>query len=515
MSRTRGVVAAGHVLTARAAESVLREGGNAFDAVVAALATACVAEPVLASPGGGGFLLAQPADERARVYDFFVQTPVRPRALADIEFFPITADFGETTQEFHVGRGTIAVPGMLRGMQAVHDDLGRMSMRDLFAPACELARAGVRVTDFQAYLFGVVQAVYRASPAMFACYRSHADPSAMVAAGETLSQPQLGDALEAISIEGADLLYRGEMGARLLADLRDAGQLTRADLEGYRVERREPLSLDYRGARVLTNPPPSSGGTLAMLALRLLADCSPASLGAGSPDWLALLAEVMRLCAEARMDAAAKDPGAAAGLLLADAFVDRWRQQLAARPRAFRGTTHVSVIDGEGNLASATVSNGEGAAYLIPGTGIVMNNMLGEEDLNPGGFQRWPGGARMTSMMMPSAVLWPDGRRIATGSGGSNRIRSAVLQVLLNVLEFDLDIEQAVHAPRVHVEGELLSVEGGFDVERLAPLLEHWPRHHLWSAANLFFGGAHTVEYRNGDWHGAGDPRRDGASISL
>ena len=515
MSSKHGVVAAGHILTARTAEGVLREGGNAFDAVVAALATACVAEPVLASPGGGGFLLAQPAGQRACLYDFFVQTPAKPRARDDIEFFPIRADFGETTQEFHVGRGTIAVPGMLRGLFTVHDDLGRMPMRDLFAPACEMARAGVRVTAFQAYLFRVVEAIYHASPAMFAVYRGEADPDAMIAAGETLRQPDLGDALEAIALEGPDLFYRGEIGARLLADLRDAGQLTRADLEDYRVERREPLAVDYRGTRILTNPPPSSGGVLAALALRLLADVDPADSGAATPAWLALLAEVMRLCAEARADAAARDPRGEAGLLLDDTFIDRWRRELLERPRTLRGTTHVSVIDGDGNLAAATVSNGEGAAYLIPGTGIIMNNMLGEEDLNPGGFQRWPGATRMTSMMMPSAVLWPGGRRLATGSGGSNRIRSAVLQVLLNVIDFDLDLEAAVHAPRIHVEGDLLSIEGGFDVERLGPLLERWPRHHLWSAANLFFGGAHSVEYAAGTWRGAGDPRRDGVSIVL
>ena len=515
MTSRRGVVAAGHALTAESAASVLREGGNAFDAVVAALATACVAEPVLASPGGGGFLLARPADAAARVYDFFVQTPARSRALADIEFFPIDADFGETTQQFHVGRGTIAVPGMLRGLFACHDELGRMPIRDLFAPACALARGGVRVTEFQAYLFRVVQEVYRASRPMFECYRGLADPTQMIAAGETLTQTELGDALEAIAIEGPDIFYRGEIGARLLADLRDAGQLVRADLEGYRVERREPLVVDYRGARVLTNPPPSSGGVLAALALRLLAGQDPAALGAGTPAWLSLLAEVLRVCREARLEAATADPGGANGLLLDPVFVRRWQHELAGRPRALRGTTHVSIIDGDGNLAAATTSNGEGAAYLVPGTGIIMNNILGEADLNPGGFQRWPGNTRMTSMMMPSAVLWPDGRKLAIGSGGSNRIRSAVLQVLLNVLDFDLDVEQAVHAPRIHVEDQLLSVEGGFDLERLAPLLEAWPEHQTWRTANLFFGGAHAVEQHGEDWHGAGDPRRDGVCIRL
>ena len=191
--------------------------------------------------------------------------------------------------------------------------------------------------------------------------------------------------------------------------------------------------------------------------------------------------------------------------------VARWREQVAWRTRAFRGTTHVSVIDGAGNIASATVSNGEGSGYVIPRTGIVMNNMLGEDDLNPDGFHRWTPDQRMTSMMAPTAVAWRDGRRAATGSGGSNRIRTALLQVLVNLVDFAMDVEEAVVAPRIHVEDSFLSVEGGFDPECLASVLEAWPDHQLWSAANMFFGGAHTVASGPRGVEGAGDPRRDGA----
>ena len=522
-----GIVAAGHALTATAAEDVLRAGGNAYDAVIAALATSFVAEPVLSSPGGGGFLLAAPVGERARVYDFFVQTPRGRRPAGELEFHPVMADFGTAQQEFHIGRGTAATPGMMRGIAEVHADLATVPLRELVAPACRLAIEGVTVSEYQAYLFGVTEAIFGASEACRSIFGSAGAPGKLVQAGERLANPMLADALEAIAVEGADLFYRGEIAASLAADMAAGGHLVAVDLSGYRIEKRAPLSLDYRGARILTNPPPSSGGTLVGFGLALLgaedagagvgrfgAGTAPGSaarrFGAdaafGSPEHVGRLAAVMEATSAARIEhsieaLAALDP----------ASVERWRGQVAGRARAFRGTTQVSVIDAAGNVASATVSNGAGSDYVVPGTGIVMNNMLGEADLNPGGFHRWPLDERMTSMMAPTMLAWRDGRKVATGSGGSSRIRTALLQVLVNLADFAMGVEEAVTAPRIHVEDTFLSVEGGFDPERIAPVLEAWPEHRLWDAPNMFFGGAHTVASGPRGVEGAGDPRRGGA----
>ena len=339
-------------------------------------------------------------------------------------------------------------------------------------------------------------------------------------AGERLANPMLADALEAIAIEGADLFYRGEIAASLVADMAAGGHLTAADLAGYRVRKRAPLSLDYRGVRVLTNPPPSSGGTLTGFGLALLgaedAGAGPFDAGRfgssafGSPAHLGRLAAVMEATSAARVERSIE-----ALASLDPASVARWREQVAGRARAFRGTTQVSVIDTAGNVASATVSNGAGSDYVVPGAGIVMNNMLGEADLNPGGFHRWPLDERMTSMMAPTALAWRDGRRVATGSGGSSRIRTALLQVLVNLVDFGMDVEEAVAAPRIHVEDAFLSVEGGFDPERIAPVLEAWPDHQVWDAPNMFFGGAHTVASGPRGVEGAGDPRRGGACVVV
>ena len=177
MGNPRGVVAAGHTLTADAAAEVLRAGGNAFDAVLAALSVACVVEPVLCTPGGGGFLLARPAEEKPRVYDFFVQTPAIRRGSSDLDFRPILADFGGVTQEFHIGHGTAAVPGLVRGLFEIHRDLGTLPMGDIMAQAVTHAKDGITMTPFQAYVLKVVAATFTATEACHSIFRSAHDPS--------------------------------------------------------------------------------------------------------------------------------------------------------------------------------------------------------------------------------------------------------------------------------------------------------------------------------------------------
>jgi len=512
MGNPRGVVAAGHTLTAEAAAEVLRAGGNAFDAVLAALSVACVVEPVLCTPGGGGFLLARPAAEKPRVYDFFVQTPAIRRAESDLDFRPILADFGGVTQEFHIGHGTTAVPGLVRGLFDIHRDLGTLPMGDVMAQAVTHAKDGITMTPFQAYVLKVVTATFTATEACHSIFKSAKDPSQLVGAGELLRQPELADTLETLAIEGDGLFYRGEIAAAIAEDMRAGGQITMADLSAYEVERRAPLTLDYHGVRMHTNPPPSSGGLLIAFGLALLENIDLAALGAGTCDYLATLVSVISATGEARV-AAGGDAGLDPAHILDDGFLARYRDEIAGRAVSRRGTTHISVIDGDGNLASLTVSNGEGSGYVVPGTGIVMNNMLGEEDLNPGGFQRWPEAHRMTSMMAPTALELPNGDTVALGSGGSNRLRTAILQVLLNMIDFGLPVEEAVQAPRVHYENGLLSVEGGLDGDGIGPLLEAYPEHHLWDSRNMFFGGVHTVIATHKGMQGAGDSRRGGASL--
>ncbi len=508
----RGVIAAGHEHTAQAAELILREGGNAFDAIVAAHFAACVAEPVLASLGGGGFLLARPSGARVMAFDFFVHTPRRsgPPQARDLQ--SVSLDFGTARQNFYIGHGTIATPGSVRGMFEIHKRLCTMPMRELCAPAVQYARSGVCMNALLAYIAGVVHPIYSPTEAARAIFGG-SGPDGRLTEHDVIRQPAQADVLEVLATEGEDLFYRGEI-AQLIARECEmhGGLLTREDLEGYEVILREPLLTDYRGVPVMTNPPPSAGGTLIAFALKLLEAVALDSIRFGSAEHLQLLAQTMRLTQRARVDTLREDGYLDAERLLGAEYVALYRQRIKRHLQAPRGTTHMAVIDAAGNVASLSVSNGEGCGVIIPGTGIMLNNMLGEDDLSPHGLDNWRTDQRMSSMMAPTVVFRPGGEVLATGSGGSTRIRSAILQVLVNLIDFGMDVESAVCSPRIHVEGERLSLESGLDLEELQPLLAAYPEHEIWPALNLFFGGAHTMRTGAGGFQGAGDPRRGGVA---
>jgi gamma-glutamyltranspeptidase/glutathione hydrolase len=236
----------------------------------------------------------------------------------------------------------------------------------------------------------------------------------------------------------------------------------------------------------------------------------------GSRAHLQLLAETMKLTNEARFEAHASSSEQTALQHLLDAgLLAEYRDRIVGNIRSLRGTTHMSVIDNKGNVAALTASNGEGCGHIVPDTGVMLNNMLGEEDLNPDGFYRWPPNRRMTSMMAPTLIICPDGRKISLGSGGSNRLRTAILQVLINIIDFAKPLHEAINQPRIHFESDLLSIEPGFEMKALEPLFESFTNYKLWQQQNLFFGGVHSVTEHNGHFDGAGDQRRDGVAIIV
>jgi gamma-glutamyltranspeptidase/glutathione hydrolase len=509
MTHTLGVAASGSTEVSQTAAEILKAGGNAFDAVLGALCAAVIAEPLLASLGGGGFLMTMPGSGSPLVYDFFCQTPAKRRPENEIDFYPIMANFGAALQEFHIGMGSMAVPGVVAGIFEIHQDLGRMPIGEVMTPAMELARSGVPVNSLNDYVIRILQAILKATPDSFSLYESPGKPGHLIREGERLFNPDAAGTFEALAGSGPDIFYRGDWADQLVRDCREnGGQLTAADLTAYRVVRREPVQFNYRNARCFINAPPSSGGCLVAFGLKLLSDWMPNDAAFGGSEHLMGLLRSMRATNLAR-DEYTLDSGLQK--LLDEETVEQWRRGLKDHSMFSRGTTHISVADAEGNVASLTVSNGEGCSYVLPGTGIMLNNMLGEEDLNPEGFHQWKAGCRLASMMSPAVAERADGSRLALGSGGSNRIRSAITQVFSNLLEFELSLEEAVIAPRIHLEGDLLSIEEGFSNKTLQALEDVAPETHLWAEKNLFFGGVHVVS-ASGDGHfdGAGDPRRGG-----
>jgi gamma-glutamyltranspeptidase/glutathione hydrolase len=360
----------------------------------------------------------------------------------------------------------------------------------------------VRLNAGQAYVAEILADLLTSTPE---CAALWAPDGHVLREGELLRNPDLGDALDRLGSDGAEPFYRGDI-ARAICDwlATRGGSLSAVELADYQAIEREPVRVSYRDRTVLTNPPPSAGGTLLAYSLALL------DRGPRPPRLQDVLVAMESAQAE-------RTPEFVEGLAQ-DGFLERF---LAAK---LGSTTHISVLDSHGRACSVTCTNGEGSGVVVPGTGIHVNNVMGEEDLNPLGFHRHPPGRRMPSMMAPSIVLLDDRRsrrsqiggevELVLGSAGSNRIRSALLQTIVGVVDHDLDAREAVAAPRMHFEDGIVYHEPGIDmtpVRALHPAREVVRFH----APNLFFGGVQAVHSSGGRLTGAGDPRRGGVAVSA
>ncbi|MCU1353709.1 MAG: gamma-glutamyltransferase, partial [Acidimicrobiales bacterium] len=426
------------------------------------------------------------------LFDFFVDTPGRglPAAARTPAIEEVTVSWGSATQAFHCGLGSVAVPATLAGYLHVHRRLGRLPLAQVVAPAVQLARAGVVVSVTQAADYLLLAPILQRTPEARAIFAPHGD---LLGAGDTLHNPDLGQFLEGLGRDPSATFYEPPRAEALASQMATGrGLVTAADLAAYRVAEREPLAATYRGRTVLTNPPPSFGGSLIALALRWLDEGGPLP-PADSPE-LALRLTRLMIAVDAHRSTEPIDPDA------------------PHRPVATRGTTHVTVTDAEGNVASMTTSNGECSGDVVHGTGVLLNNMLGEDDLHPDGFHAAPPGTRVASMMSPAFLLDGDGRvDLAIGSGGSKRIRSAILQVLVGLLDHGRSLVEAVEAPRIHWDGDHLEVEPGLPADVLAALRTIGPVNE-WPARSMYFGGTHAVQPGRA---AAGDPRRGGATRTV
>ncbi len=483
----KGAAATGHHLTTQAALEIIKAGGNAFDGAIAAALMACVCEPVLASPGGGGFAMIHNGDKsggKTGLLDFFARTPIR-KNTAVLDFTEVEADFGAARQIFHIGQASSATPGFIPGLFAVHEKHARLPMIKLVAPARDAAAGGVEITAFQNKLSHVVAPILlnsRQSRKLFA------PDGHLHRTGETFFNPQLAQFMDQL---GAIGLKAFPTDAILTAQKKN-GHLRREDFENYQARERKSLAVEVAGSMVHLNPLPAAGGVMVALAL--------ANLESEATTEIAALARAL-----GKVDKARRKAGGDLDLLLA-----------GAGPPAYRGTTHICVVDDQQNACSMTLSNGEGNGYLVGECGFMLNNMLGEADINPGGMLGWNVASRMSSMMCPTIVEHGDGAVLALGSGGSNRIRSTIFQVLVNLLISkqgigQQGIRQAVEQARLHVENGHLDFEPFADRQIVSHLKTAFPDHRQWPDKNMFFGGCHVAGVlADGSFCGAGDQRRDG-----
>jgi gamma-glutamyltranspeptidase/glutathione hydrolase len=465
-----GMVTAQEALAADAGVAVMQKGGNAVDAAVAVGFALAVTHPLAGNLGGGGFMLIRLADGRVTFIDF------RERAPATASHDMYLDSNGKPTRESIEGWRASGVPGTVRGFQLAHSKYGRAKWSDDVAPAIELAAQGFRVSH------SLADSLKRssnlsASPESKRIFQKGGN---YFEVGDQLKQPELARTLEKIAKTGGDDFYTGEIAKRLSAEMtKNGGLITSSDLASYRTIERQPLTGNYHGNfQLITAPPPSSGGIGLLQMTGMLEGTGYASAGAGSAASIHYLAEVMRRFFADRSEYMG-DPDFVrvplAGLLdpayLAQrrSTIDRERAtpSKTVKPGHPSGaealeTTHYNVVDSEGNAVAVTYTlNGSyGSGITVPGLGFLLNNEMDDFAAKPGfpnmfGLVQGEANAiqpikRPLSSMVPTIIL-RDGRLfMLVGSPGGSRIPSAVLQVILNVIDFGMNAQDAVDAPRVH-----------------------------------------------------------------
>ncbi len=448
----RPAVAAGHPATAEAGAEILAEGGSAADAAVAACLASCVAETVMTGLLGGGHAVYLDAGSGAvRNLDCFVAVPSGSgRAMEELE-----VPFGEELVHYAVGAASCGVPGIPAGLDALWRAHGRLPWARLVEPALRLARSGVEFPPAHAACLAMLEPVMT----MREGAEIYAPGGRLLEAGDTLRQPGLAAALEAVAAEGARTVYEGALAESLLGLMADRGGLvTREDLREYRAEWSEPVEVSWAGARLLTR-----GG----------------------------LSEV---------------PETFARLCLYDGEAERARGLAEALAGGGTGghTTNFCVVDAEGSACVVTTSLGLGSGDWLPGFDVHLNSMLGETDLVRGELVP---GERMGSMMAPTLAFDGDGPALAIGAAGGTRLRTALVGVAAGILHEGLAPQVAIERPRFHPAGPVVHAEPGVSEEAIAALEEAGFAVRRWPALHHYFGGVSALGRRGG----GADPRRSGA----
>jgi gamma-glutamyltranspeptidase/glutathione hydrolase len=524
-----GMVVSQNELASGIGAQVLADGGNAIDAAVAVGFALAVTLPRAGNIGGDGFMTIYLAREkRVTVIDFRSIAPQAARLGMFVD------ESGRESPAASVGHRAAAVPGTVAGLWMAHGKYGSVPWAGLLDPAVTLARDGVKLSADEAFVFGWGRERLTASQSSLDTFFKP-DGSAY-RAGERLQQPQLAWTLAQIAAGGAEAFYRGEIAERIDSDMRrHGGLITRADLAAYRAVERQPLVGTYRGTTLYTPPPPSGGATL-LLMLNILENFDLGRMQAGSAEALHLLAETMRLGHRDRLQHLGDIDFAKVPLTgLASKGYAAKRAKLinprraaddddieAGDPADFESpsTTHYSVADTAGNVVSVTYTLGAdfGSGVMPEGTGFLLNNQMNNfsheravraaargEPEPPNAMQP---GKRMVSTMMPTLVFRDDAPWLVVGTPGGGRIINTMLQLIVNVIDFRLNIDAATHQPRISQGSGPLEVEPNFNPDTLALLRRRG--HEIRQSDTM--GSTQSIAIEKGYFLGSADPRRPGAA---
>lgn len=482
-------ISAGHKTTAEAAKTILEAGGNAFDAAIAAALTMLISEPCMCSAGAGGFAMCLKAGEEIKLLDFFSQTPEHKVMHEDLDFYPIKVDFGNEIETFHIGLASVATPGLLKGLQELHNRYGTMPLSRIIEVPIQYAKDGVRIDRFQSHDLSLLQVIIKEDPTV---RDSFFVDDKVLSEGNLFHLPHLEGFLDMLRHEGMDEFYKGEPSRIIDAVSKERGGfIRRSDLEDYKAIWRKPLLYNYGSGVICTPPPPSLGGMIVNLFLKLQEE--------HGNNWVKTIQDI-------------KSHGKSAesiARLFNEHFPDQYQHDVLGAVST-RGTSHFNILDAEGNAISFTVSIGEGCGYFIEGTDMQLNNMLGEDFLLPGGFHSWTENNRLNSKMTPTMVCDKELQLLyAGGSGGASRIPYVIAEVLQRYMEHPHELEKAVDAARAVTHHHMVHVEKDLEEE----LYSNNGETKIWNESSLFFGGVHSIAQYKGHIQAAPDHRRHGHGI--
>ena len=511
----KGIIAAGSEIAAKAGAQILETGGNAVSAAIAACFATSASEPSLVSLAGGGVMIIYNKEKGIKeCVNFFSNMPglgLSEKDLKNRDFYPVKIDFSSASQYFKVGRAAAAPGGALLAFCQLAESLGNLPLSDLIQPSLPFLKKGVSLGEKQNYMREVLKPIYEVSQEAKKLLFPQGKKSFFKNEKTALF-------LESLASGNWREVYEEDFCKKILEEFgpRAGGLITEEDLKSFETLHTRPLEGSYKGTKILTASQPACGGEFILASLSLLEkNCSEEEVDLES------LAYVFQSLSELKV-LGGKD-------FLSEEKRDWLRESYEKskgkpfslgkkEPQERSSTTHISVIDQERTCVTVTFSHGEGCGHLVGNTGIMMNNFIGEDDVAPCGYERALAGERLSTMVAPSILETKEGDLHVLGSGGANRIRSSLVQVILHLLEGKKTPEEAVSAVRLHVESGEVSTEMSIKNKALARFLKLAEplESNLFSQKDVYFGGVNLVScLASGKIEGAGDPRRGGFCVKV
>lgn len=525
-----GMVAAAHPLASQVGVEILKKGGNAVDAAVATAFALGVVEPNASGLGGGGFILVYNAKTKGvTAIDYREMAPLK----ATPDMYQLTPEGKVVGNETAEGHKAVAIPGTLAGLSLALKQHGTMSLKEVMAPAIRIAEQGYTVSKTLNAMMKDNFDKLTKYPAAGAVYLKNGLPYEV---GDKLVLKDLAKSYQMIAEKGPDVFYKGEIADAIEKEMKASGKglITKADLAAYKPAIRTPVRGTYRGYEIISMAPPSSGGTHVIEILNILEGYNMTRLGFQTPESLHIMAEAMKRAFADRSKYMAdtdfvKVPIAG---LISKKYADELRKGIsmdavgskipAGNPLPFvgsGGTSHLSVIDKQGNIVALTqtINFFFGSGVLVPGTGIMLNDEMDDFNPQPGTSNSVEPKKRPLSSMTPTIMLKNGKPFLSVGSPGATRIISALTQIIVNVVDFRMNIQDAIEAARIHCMTGDIFMESRIPKEVQEALIAKGHKLNVRGPMDLYFGGAQGVmiDPVSGKLYGAGDPRRDGVAVGY